>query len=225
MSVGDIKKWQKLSTDFGSWNTPRQRRVQEKEAAVIISYLDSLRLDHYDILEIGCGNGYVARCIITHLMMHRKKFSYTCTDLIQESLNMAKKTLEDFLPHEPISFRLLDVYALDNVYAQGSQHIIISTGFVSAATYADAIPHVAQVLRTGGYLIADFVNILSPSIWLRYPLHALRQIIDTLKGKKESYHIGYFGIRTYFRKYGLDLLESHAVRLRRNPLVCLFKKM
>ncbi len=221
---GDISKWKNASRHFGSWNTKKQRKVQELEAEVILGWILELKLPRYDILEIGCGNGHVGECIAQGLLDCGIDFSYCFSDLLPESVEQTRANLVNFSEPSRLSFRVLDIFEAETALGKGSQHVIISTGFVSAATQRHAIPIVASILCDGGVLIADFINHFSLGVFFSHPIRSVVQIYRYVKKTGKSYHLGRLGIRGVFGAQGLTLLRSTAVRFRRNPIVCLFKK-
>jgi predicted O-methyltransferase YrrM len=223
-SHGDASKWKKQFDDFKAWDTPRQRSVQEREARVIVSWLVGLKAPRYDILEIGCGNGLVGKRIIEGLIAAGADFSYCFSDLLPQCLETSRLTLGEAARDPRISFITLDVYEADAVLKKGSQQIIISTGFASAATYRAAVPVVAALLREGGMLIADFVNILSPVVFFARPIELTKQLIATVRGSGSAYHMGHIGIKKFFAQHGLSLVACRSLRLRRNPIMCMFTK-
>lgn len=221
---GDILKWRDAFDRFGSWDTRRQRKVQEREAKVILGWLLDLKRDRYDILEVGCGNGRVGEYIVQNLLDRKIDFSYCFSDLLPESVERARSNLARFPEPDNLSFRTLDIFEAEMALGKGSQYIIISTGFVSAATQRLAIPVVASLLERNGVLIGDFINHFSPAVFLSRPLSSIVGIWKYIKGTGKSYHLGIFGIREAFGAQGLKLERSKAIRLRRNPIICMFKK-
>lgn len=221
---GDISKWRDAFDRFGSWDTDRQRKVQEREARVILAWLLDLKRDRYDIFEVGCGNGRVGEYIAQGLLDREIDFSYCFSDLLPESVERARSNLARFAAPQKLSFRVLDIFEAETVLGKASRQIIVSTGFVSAATQRSAIPIVASVLRDGGILIADFINHFSPVILFSRPLASFVGIWRHIKRTGKSYHLGIFGIKQAFEAAGLILERSKAIRLRRNPIICMFRK-
>lgn len=225
---GDLSKWLKIGQELNYWDSQKAKAIQQKEAEIISHWLKGLNLPSLDILEVGCGNGFLGKLIIQDLIKQKKKFSYCFTDLIPECLNKTKVTLGRFGKLPQVSCEQLDVYQIDKKLEKESQQIIISTGFAAAATYKQAVPKVARVLQRGGILICDFVNHFSPAVWLPQPLSVVKLL---LKFRKESqdpagkrYHIGRIGIKECFKKFGLTIGDMTSVGWRRNPLLVLFTK-
>ncbi|GMU73918.1 MAG: hypothetical protein AMXMBFR44_1170 [Candidatus Campbellbacteria bacterium] len=222
---GEVDVWEKEYVRFEGWNTLRQRRIQKKEARLIARWLIAQQLPHYDILEIGCGNGYVGICVIKILKEHAMSFSYHFTDLLPRCIERTRKQVCNAgMSENGLRFSVLDVYQAEQVLGAESQQIIISTGFASAATHKDAIPVVARILQKDGLLIADFVNNMSLSIFLTSVLRSIKRYKEYRRGIGKSYHFGILGVRDFFARYGLHLIEHRALRVRRNPIVCMFKK-
>jgi SAM-dependent methyltransferase len=221
---GDISKWREAFDRFGSWDTSRQRKVQEREARVILGWLLDLKRDRYDILEIGCGNGRVGECIAQGLLDRKIDFSYCFSDLLPESVERARSNLARFPELDKLSFRILDIFEAEETLGKESQRIIVSTGFVSAATQRLAIPVAASLLERGGVLIGDFINHFSPAVFLSRPVSSIMGVWKYIKGTGKSYHLGIFGVRSAFGAVGLTLERSRTIRLRRNPIICMFRK-
>lgn len=221
-------KWRKVSQDNQFWNSKKARSVQHRESEVIIKYLTSLNLSRYDILEIGCGNGYVGLCICRYFKENDIKFTYHFTDLLDECVHKTQETLESFKLKDAITCSVLDIFNADHVISKGSQAVIISTGFASAATYKSAVPTVAKFLKKEGVLIADFVNNMSPPLFIRHPIKSISRIWSLDRDAKSSeskyYHFGILGIRRYFKMHGLNLVKSRSIGLMKNPIICMFKK-
>ncbi|HEX9608833.1 MAG TPA: methyltransferase domain-containing protein [Candidatus Paceibacterota bacterium] len=217
------EKWKASFERFSGWNTLKQRRVQKREAQVIAAWLLSLRLPRYDILEVGCGNGHLGRIIADTLAAQRVSFSYHFSDLLPACIAKAKEEMRSAPYSEYVSFSVLDVYRADKVLGERSQSVIISTGFASAATYRDAVPAIARALKEDGVLICDFVNHLSPFVFLSQPFASVRALRRYINGV-EGYHFGIHGIRRYFGSNGLGMVRSGVLRWRQNPLLCMFQK-
>jgi len=224
-------KWRMTYDRFSGWNTDDQKQVQQAEAEVMARWLLDLQLPSYDILEVGCGNGYFGKVLIEKLIEADVSFTYHFTDFLPECIEQAKRLMEDSGKQAGVSFSIVDVYEIDTVLPAESQSIILSTGFVSPVTYKDALPKVARVLQKDGILICDFVNHLSPLVFLSRPLASIQKLINILqqgRGKKndvlQEYHFGLIGIRRFYQMFGLKLQRCRTIRFRQNPLICMFKK-
>ncbi len=206
MSLNDTtQKWVENYYKHNYWNSSKSRGVQEKESQVIINWLLALKRQHYNILEVGCGNGYVGALISQALQNNGLSVNYHATDLIPECIEQTKKEFSLHHVDKGALFSTVDVYTIDKQLGKETQEIIISTGFVSAATYKEAVPKIFRVLKPGGILICDFVNHLSPFVLLScFPSmisslpHRFRQIHNS---KSDTYHVGSVGIKEYFMQH------------------------
>ena len=79
---GDVAKWQLTLQRDKIWDTPHHRKIKS-EAKIILKWLLDLDLAKYEILEIGCGNGYVAKIIIDEFQRNNIEFTYQLTDLLR----------------------------------------------------------------------------------------------------------------------------------------------
>ena len=225
---GDVSKWRAISKKLKYWDTEKARKIQELESRKIIQWLLELELSKYHILEIGCGNGYLGYLIISALRKHKIPFSYQFTDLLSECLDKAKVNLKELSTLPEIIFNKLDVFSIDKSLGAESQEIIISTGFSSAATYKDAVPKVAKVLKPKGILICDFVNNLSLPIFLKGWQRSIQRmrLVGTNAQDSDSkyYHFGKRGIKEYFELYNLELIKLISIGWMKNPLLAMFRK-
>lgn len=234
MKVAESKarreKWLESSKRFSGWDTSKQRDVQQEEANLTAKWLLALKLPQYDILEIGCGNGFFGKILIEKLLAAGAPFTYHFTDFLPECLDKAKDTTRALGVSEKLSFSVLDVYEIDSITPPSSQQIIVSTGFASPATYAQAVPKVARVLKKDGILICDFVNHFSPLVFLSRPFYSIKKLAHSIYvlltggSAEERYHFGIFGVRSFFKTHGLTLKSAAAIRFRRNPIICMFWK-
>jgi len=225
---GDVSKWENVSKREQYWNIGRARKIQELESQKIIQWLIDLKLSKYQILEVGCGNGYLGYLIISALRERSFPVSYQFTDLVEECLKRTEKRLRKLSDGQGISFKKLDVFLIDKALGSESQEIIISTGFVAAATYKQAVPKVAKVLKPKGILICDFVNHFSLPIffenWQR-SIQGMRSAKANAKNPdSKNYHFGKKGIKEYFGAFGLELVKMTTIDWRRNPLLTMFRK-
>jgi len=83
--------------------------------------------------------------------------------------------------------------------------VIVSFGYVSAATYKGVQGEVARVLKPGGLLICDFINYLS-----LYKIASLRRGWGKLVREEGKHYntITKRGIRDYFSRYNLELVSQ-----------------
>jgi len=223
-----MQDWGKISEQNSHWNSNKARKIQEKEARIIIKWLRDLKLLNYNILEVGCGNGYVGLKISDYFLKEKIEFKYYLTDLIPNCIEKTKENFANLKAHEPVRFGVLDVYKMDKTLGPKTQEIIISTGFASAATYKNAVPIVSNSLKKGGVLICDFVNNFSPILFLSNIPRSISRIINNKKYAKDVnskyYHFGKIGIKEYFQKYDLKLIDMKYIGVLKNPIVAIFKK-
>ena len=225
---GDISKWRAISKKFKYWDTEKARKIQRRESQKIIQWLLDLRLSKYQILEVGCGNGYLGSLIISVLHKHKLVVTYQFTDLVEECLKKTEKQLGKLLNRRGISIKKLDVYLIDKILGPESQEIIISTGFAAAATYKQAVPRVAKALKPEGILICDFVNHLSLPIFMMNFwkfIHRIKVVKNGISAScSNSYHFGKAGIREYYSLHDLELKKISTIGWMKNPLLAMFQK-
>lgn len=227
MQKGAKQKWGLAFEKHKQWNGSRARKIQKKEAEIIIKWLKDLDLPRYQILEIGCGNGYLGEIIIKELLKEKIQFTYHFTDLLPQCINLTRKNLEYISIKNNVEFNTLNVYEADKVLGKNSQNIIISTGFASAATYQEAVPIVSSILKKNGILICDFVNHLSPFLFITQLPHSIFRLFKYLKNGNDGnpYHFGKLGVNRYFKLNGLRMMDKKSISYKRNPLICMFKKL
>lgn len=222
------KQWETISKQNSYWDSEKAKKIQKTESRIIIKWLKDLKLPRYDILEIGCGNGYVGREIADWLLSEGLEFTYHLTDLLPTCLEKTKENFSDFAARDKIKYSLLDIYEADKILGEKSQKIIISTGFASAASYKNAIPITSKLIENGGILISDFINHFSPLVFLLNGKKSFTRLVNLKKHMNDPnskyYHFGRKGIKEYFGSHGLDLIKMKTVGLRRNPLIAMFRK-
>ena len=222
------QKWEKASRENNYWDSAKARKIQKAESKIIIKFLKKLKLQKYNILEIGCGNGYVGHEIIKWLLKENLDFTYHFTDLLPSCLEKTKKNLLDLNIADKIKYSTLDVYKADKIFGSHTQDIVVSTGFASAASYKNAIPIVSKILKPNGILISDFINHLSPWVFLPNIGKFKSRLFSCKKHAKDPnskyYHFGRLGLKEYFENHDLQLLKIKTVRPQRNPLIAMFKK-
>jgi len=225
---GNISKWKAISRKLKYWDSGKARKIQELESRKVIQWLIELKLSEYHILEIGCGNGYLGFLIISALRKHKLAVTYQFTDLVEECLKRTEKRLGKLSDKQGVSLEKLDVYSIDKVLKPESQEIIISTGFAAAATYKQAVPRVAKVLKSKGILICDFVNHLSLPVFMmnfRNSIQRMRLVkSDYSDADPDLYHFGKKGIKEYYNSHGLELARMTTIGWMRNPLLVMFRK-
>jgi len=228
MDINDAnyQKWQKQTEIHQIWDNPKARKIQHLEALQIIQWLKQRQLNSGTFLEIGCGNGLVGKLIVDYLQRSKLDFSYEFTDLITACLSKAKQQFGSKLPDQA-RFTQLDVYKLDEYLPTFSQDVVISTGFASAATYKQAVPGVARVIKPGGILIADFINHFSLPVILTNSYGVIQVFRKYRQTSSKYYHCGIIGIKDYFNLFGLHLQVIKGIGWLNNPLLVLaiFRKL
>jgi SAM-dependent methyltransferase len=184
------KKWEEKNSDYKIDST--------REATFLLTVKNTLKLlgpiKNGNLLDIGCGFGE-----IDILLAKKTNFKITGIDISKNALNIFnEKILKKELTNK-INIEEGDVYNLK--YPDNYFDIILSFGYVSAATYNDVQKEVYRVLKPGGILICDFINELS---FYKF-LNTLKR---TLKGKRIPYFINSSGIRNEFEKNNLILKEQ-----------------
>lgn len=107
-----------------------------------------------DFLEVGCGNGVVARYIA-----RRYHFSVTGIDIDPQQIELARKDTQDM---SNICF--LEVDAASLPFGDNSFDVVLSLGVMQhVANWLDAVKEIKRVLRAGGYFI--YGDIIYPR-WL-----------------------------------------------------------
>lgn len=224
----NIKKWKGISKRYQFWDSKKARKTQRLESEIIIKWLKNKGCSSYSILEIGCGNGYLGKQIISYFLKSMVNFKYNFTDIIPENLEKTKENLDYLKTNKGVKLSILDVFLIDKVLAKDSQDIIISTGFTAAATYKQAVPKVAKVLKPGGVLICDFINHFSLPVFLsEFPKILTRLVClknNALDPLSKRYHLGKFGIKEYFGLYNLNLEVIKPIGWGKNPLIAMFIK-
>jgi len=164
-----------------------------REATFILAVENTLKLlknkRRGRVLDIGCGFGE-----IDILLAQKTNFEITACDISGVALRVAKENVKKANLEKRIKIEEKDVYNLK--YPNNHFDIVLSFGYVSAATYPGAQKEIARVLKPGGILICDFINCLSC-----YKLFNTFERI--LKKQKIAYYVSLTGIRREFKKAGL----------------------
>lgn len=150
------------------------------------------------LLDIGCGFGEIDMLLST-----KSNFKIIGCDISRECVRRAKENISEARMEQRISIEVGDVYNLP--YPDSFFDIVVSFGYTSAATYKGAQSEVARVLKPGGLLVCDFINLLS-----------VYKIISAILRRKrllneEGKHYNILtarGIEEYFGKYGLQFVSQ-----------------
>ena len=184
------QKWEKKSGEYELGST--------REATFILTVKNTLRLlrnkREGKVLDIGCGFGE-----IDILLAQNSKFDIIGCDISKIALRNAQENIDRMGLGERIKVEEGDVYSLK--YPDGFFDIVLSFGYVSAATYPGVQKEVARVLKPGGILICDFINCLS---FYKF-FNSLKRVFI----KKEfPYYISLNRIRQKFEKEELIFLDQ-----------------
>ena len=105
--------------------------------------------DETDFLEIGCGNGEVAKCIA-----RTYRGRVTGIDVDPEQVKIAREN-DDDIPH----LKFLEADSTDLPFEDESFNVVLSFGVLHhIRNWRDALGEIKRVLRDGGYFVyADLV--------------------------------------------------------------------
>lgn len=179
------QKWEKKNRGYKS-NSSR-------EATFILTVENVLGLLRNKrsgrILDIGCGFGE-----IDILLAKNTDFQITGCDISEVAVGVAKENVRRANLENRINIEEKDVYNLE--YPNEYFDVVLSFGYVSAATYLQAQKEVARVLKPGGVLICDFINCLS--------FYKFFNTFKRILNKQEiPYYVSLAGIRREFKKADL----------------------
>ncbi len=184
------QKWEEKNTIYNPDST--------RQATFLLTVKNTLELLGFirtgKILDIGCGFGE-----IDILLAENTDFHITGVDISKNALDIFSRKIQEKGLSERINIEEGDVYNLK--YPDNSFDVILSFGYVSAATYRGVQKEVSRVLKPGGILVCDFINPLS-----------LYKILNTIKrrvvGKRTPYSISLSGICREFDGNNLVLKEQ-----------------
>lgn len=183
------QKWEEKSREY--------RLNSAREATFILTVKNTLEFlknkKEGRLLDIGCGFGE-----IDVLLAQNTNFDIIGCDISDIALKAAQNNIKRVGLTHRIKIEEGNVYGLK--YPNEFFDVILSFGYVSAATYPGVQKEIARVLRPGGILICDFINCLS----LYKVFATFRRILQ----KKVPYYISLLGIRREFEKEGLYFTEQ-----------------
>ncbi len=234
--MNDEKKW------GAYWRSYRPSAMgqlyQELVGGRMLQYFNSIGLSEGRVLDVGCGQGY-----LDYVLAKDSRLQVTGVDISEEALDTARKLIEEKNLGGRVSFLRADVFKLP--FPDDSFDAAVSTGYESAAAYMGAAEEVRRVVKKGGPIILDFVNLpnlYQPASSVKRFFEYRKEKAEVEKGKKwgdpglKHYHYGKLGLRERFEeslglriedewrmltsppKLGSRLFEETAGRLL-NPLL------
>jgi len=204
------QKWEEKSRHY--------KLNSAREATFILTVKNTLKLlgnrKKGKVLDIGCGFGE-----IDILLAQNTDFKITGCDISEIAVKAAQENIKKAGLAHRIKIEKGDVYKLK--YPSNSFDVVLSFGYVSAATYPGVQKEVSRVLKPGGILICDFINCLSFykffNTFKRY-----------LKKQEIPYYVSLTGICREFEKEDLIFAKQRLfniyppIDLRFNPRNFLF---
>ena len=146
------------------------------------------------ILDIGCGSGE-----IDILLAQKLNIRIIGIDISQKAIERAKENIMKAGLENEIKVEYGDVYNLN--YPNEYFDIILSFGYVSVATYPEAIKEVNRVLKSGGFLICDFIN-----PWSIYKI--FKTIRNLFNNKEMPYYLFLSDIKQRFSNNHLSFYRQ-----------------
>jgi len=153
---------------WNGWNT--KYRVQNKnlpeanlrQASMVTQWMRGLNRNDLDILEVGCGSGWLCEQLLTF-------GEVTGTDLSDEVLARAESSLQK------IKFVAGDFLELD--FASSSFDVVVSLEVLAhVGNQALFLEKIARLLRPGGYLMLATQNRFVLERWTGVPQRGASQI-------------------------------------------------
>lgn len=150
------------------------------------------------VLDVGCGFGE-----IDILLAKMSNFKIIGCDVSKICVERARENVKSSGMTGRIKIEEGSVYALP--YPDTYFDVVMSFGYVSAATYKGAQGEVQRVLKPSGLLICDFVNLLSLYKIMNVPARWKRLMQE--EGKHYN-TLTIRGIREYFQRYNLTFVSQ-----------------
>jgi len=179
------RKWEKKSREYIVDSLRR--------ATFVLTVKNTLKLlkdqRKGKILDAGCGFGE-----IDVLLAQNTDFDIVGFDLSEIAVEAAKNNVKKASLENRIKIERGDIFNLE--YADESFDVVISFGYISAASYPGVQKDIARVLKPGGILICDFINCLS---FYKF-FHTFKRVF---KEQRIPYYVFLAGIRRKFEKEGL----------------------
>lgn len=168
----------------------------ELEAEKVLSMLGNKKDGR--LLDIGCGFAEV-----DILLAKNSNFLITACDISDVALLRARRNVQNSQLEERIKIEQADVYHLP--YPDNFFDVVTSFGYTSAATYKGVQGEVARVLKPGGLLVCDFINLLC--------LYKIKEV--PIRWRKLTHEEGKYyniltarGIREYFARYNFHVMSQ-----------------
>lgn len=190
------KNYQEEKQKWEEFNR-RYKKSSVREATFVLTVENTLGLltkRRGRVLDIGCGFGE-----IDILFAQNTNFNIVGCDISEIAVKTAQENVEKAGLGHRIKIEEGNVYKLK--YPNDFFDIVLSFGYVSAATYPGAQKEVARVLKPGGILVCDFINFLS--------LYKFLSIFKRIaKLQKVSYYVTLNRICREFKKQNLVFVNQ-----------------
>lgn len=178
------QKWEEKNKDY--------KVTPSREATFVLTVENALKLlgkqGKGKLLDIGCGFGE-----IDILLAQKTNFEIIGFDIAERAVKIAKENVRKAGLVNRIKIEEGDIYR--SKYPNNYFDVVVSFGYVSAATYPGVQKEVARVLKPEGILICDFINCLSG--------YKLFNTLKRIFKKQTSYYLTLKGICEEFEKEGL----------------------